>query len=279
MILILIAASAASLKTSPPLSQRQPRELQSETRNNSNVNSRNTKTITDVLLTLDANNINSNPEYSSSNAGSKKNTDLNDGGKKDPMITYTFWLMIFTGVLAISTIGLWIVTIRDGKHTEKAANAAKDSADALPIIERAYVFVEEIMWQNLFVDEPIQPVTNYLSVRFINHGNTPAIIRKVFVLPDKVIVYPTSVDIGDFKIPEGIVVSSREDKKSGVISIITSAEEIKKIREGTLKLICYGCIIYEDILRKERRTYFCWEYNESIGGFYISGNKELNYYT
>lgn len=198
---------------------------------------------------------------------------------EEPITFFTFLLAIFTLVLAISTIGLWIVTVRASKHTEKAANAAKDSADALPIIERAYVFVEEIMWQNRFVDEPIQPVTNYLSVRFINHGNTPAIIRKVFVLADKLIVYPISIDIGDFKIPEGIIVSSREDKKSGVISIMTSAEEIKKIREGTLKLICYGCIIYEDILRKERRTYFCWEYNKSLERFYISDNKELNYYT
>jgi hypothetical protein len=47
---------------------------------------------------------------------------------------YTLWLMLFTGVLAASTIGLWIVTWlgarRQARDMEGSITAAKDSADA-----------------------------------------------------------------------------------------------------------------------------------------------------
>ena len=44
--------------------------------------------------------------------------------------TYTLWLMLFTGVLAVSTILLWFETRSTGKTSEIAANAAKASAKA-----------------------------------------------------------------------------------------------------------------------------------------------------
>src|SRR4051794_27948749 len=52
----------------------------------------------------------------------------------DPTAFFTFVLAIFTGVLAVSTFLLWLVT-------GTAARAARDSADALPILERAYILV------------------------------------------------------------------------------------------------------------------------------------------
>src|SRR3954454_8479991 len=54
---------------------------------------------------------------------------------EDPVAFFTLCLVVFTAVLAFSTIGLWLVT-------GTAARAARDSADALPNLERAYIFIE-----------------------------------------------------------------------------------------------------------------------------------------
>src|SRR5262249_18190520 len=47
----------------------------------------------------------------------------------------------FTIVLALSTIGLWLSTRSLWWVTRSAATAAQDAADALPTLERAYVFI------------------------------------------------------------------------------------------------------------------------------------------
>src|SRR4051812_35618615 len=46
----------------------------------------------------------------------------------DPVALYTFGLFLFTGVLGLSTIGLWL-------QTGKAADAAKIAAEHIPTIE------------------------------------------------------------------------------------------------------------------------------------------------
>jgi hypothetical protein len=54
---------------------------------------------------------------------------------EDPAAFFTLCLVFFTAILSFSTIGLWLVT-------GTAARAARDSADALPNLERAYIFLE-----------------------------------------------------------------------------------------------------------------------------------------
>jgi hypothetical protein len=51
----------------------------------------------------------------------------------DPTAYFTLWLVAFTGVLAISTIGLWIVTWR------ASASQARDMKDSIDVAERALV--------------------------------------------------------------------------------------------------------------------------------------------
>ena len=169
---------AESQKPPPPLSKGQPRELQSQPSDNSDVNS--AKKITNTLPALVVDKSDSTPENSSPNTRGKENTYFNVPRNDDPMIRYTFWLMIFTGVLAISTIGLWIVTFFAGKDTKKAANAAQKSADvAEKTVEtmaetaqrqlRAYVFLKH--------DKPLTYnakgcLTSGIIIK--NFGQTPA---------------------------------------------------------------------------------------------------------
>jgi len=70
----------------------------------------------------------------------------------DPVAYFTLWLVGFTGVLAISTIGLWIVTwrasvsqARDMKASIIAAEKSAEIArDAMIAGERAFVFTTSI---------------------------------------------------------------------------------------------------------------------------------------
>jgi len=98
---------------------------------------------------------------------------------------------IATAVIAAFTIVLAIVTGREVRLTrivaesgEKAAQAAKATADALPAIERAYLFVEvdcnflPIMREPYHAwvhrSEDVPAVGLKVTYRMVNHGKTPA---------------------------------------------------------------------------------------------------------
>ena len=51
----------------------------------------------------------------------------------DPVAYFTIWLVVFTGFLAVSTVGLWIVTWQSGKRQ------SKDMTESIDVAERALV--------------------------------------------------------------------------------------------------------------------------------------------
>ena len=62
-----------------------------------------------------------------SNKCSSKEVENYDFWKKaecDPVAYFTLWLVGFTGVLAVSTIGLWIVTLSSGVRQSRDMEAA-----------------------------------------------------------------------------------------------------------------------------------------------------------
>jgi len=197
---------AESHKPPPPLSQGQPGKLQAQPRNNSDVNPATTKEITNTLPTPVIDKGVSTLENSSSNTSGNENTSRNVPCNDDPMIHYTFWLMIFTGVLAISTIGLWFVTFLAGKDTKKAADAAQKSADvAEKTVEtiadtaqkqlRAYVFTKLDNKFTISSDDILS-----VTIQIKNFGQTPA---------DDLIA---SLKIGLFKLP--ITATNKLDEPS-----------------------------------------------------------------
>jgi hypothetical protein len=123
----------------------------------------------------------------------KTNHDAAEALSAISSVVVTVGLLIFTGILAFRTTGLYRETaalrqvakqqrgdlLRSIQASESAAEAAKKAADiseqALTVLERPY----------LFIDEPIisrdHPVTQmpHEEVRyfFTNYGKTPAIVR------------------------------------------------------------------------------------------------------
>jgi hypothetical protein len=108
----------------------------------------------------------------------------------EPVAFTTLCLTAVTGVLAASTVGLWIVTAR------ASARQSKDMRDSIAVAERAFVEVDrpwlflestKIVW----ADSPLPPgvpkgnaigtgVYNdwFITLRFKNVGRMPAIVQE-----------------------------------------------------------------------------------------------------
>ena len=82
-----------------------------------------------------------------------------------------FLLALFTFFLVVVGFGQGIFLYRTDQGTHKAANAAKESADALVIVERPYIFMTTPKIVN-------GPNNGYiLEYALTNYGRTPAILR------------------------------------------------------------------------------------------------------
>jgi hypothetical protein len=274
-LLLLIASGVFSQEPSPPATKGQPGEIASEQNTGGNIES-NKNTNISTKPSLPPYKMETQQSYRASQTANKE-----DSGK-EPFIMddgYTLVLTFFTGALVICNIALWI-------YTRRAANAAKRSADSLPITERAYLFVYSIVWPKGESGFTLSEYNKHTPIKLIitNVGRTPAILCNVSAkVSIKESEYPTKEAIrGKLEIafPSGVIIKSdeREEIFCGEVlgpSIMTES----KFSQSTI--LCYGYIIYEDIFGKSHETGFCYEFKPtySDGRFRISQNRELNYHT
>jgi hypothetical protein len=177
-----------------------------------------------------------------------------------------------------------------------AANAARDSADALPALERAYVFVELSPDASVNImsaihrlqrrrdlrpdDDTIVQVT--VMYRIKNYGKTPAIVKseageihRLIELPDQVRYYDNVM--ADIVVCSSEVYPPREDGWF-ILNQNICAETGASIERGDSFLWVYGHILYQDVFGSEHETRFCWRYNGSAQAFeqYDRGKDSLN---
>ena len=214
--------------------------------------------------------------------------DTNPGNKNNPdayqnpfqyivgMLSPEGWTALGTIVLAGSTLLLWSVT-------RTAANAAKNAADMLPIVERAYVYpvvtnpgaINECLREAsiYFLDDPTKadtPIktTSELTFRLKNYGKTPAVVKEVFAGFG---VYPLGAQIG-------IVVQERIlGTSEGTEALYATMERGFTQNESVHILTCtkhiafVGQILFEDIWNNEFRTEFYFEWEPGSGRMQLSG--------
>jgi hypothetical protein len=153
------------------------------------------------------------------------------------LAVYTRQLALFTGALAIATVILIGTGIYQGVHLGRAANAAKASADALPTLERAYVFIEidpdfsrsikSILDDHELKDEGLKDgvyTGATIKYQFVNHGKTPAIVKAMSAefhhwteLPEE-IRYINDSMIGEIVIRSGdIWPPAKEETKKAIL--------------------------------------------------------------
>lgn len=179
----------------------------------------------------------------------------------------TVWLAGLTAALAaIAALQLWLflrqlkLSEKAARDAETAAKAAKASADVLPKIERAYVFVEVLIsdLERLSLRPPSYQFQ--ITVRLINHGKTPAILTRIRAYTEWSGAPPTqlvSTDRADRPLPPGLVIGS--DAFFDVpLPHGVDGEIYNQLMGIETHLYTVGVIEYQDVMGAVHRTGFCW---------------------
>jgi hypothetical protein len=170
---------------------------------------------------------------------------------------------LFTVVLAVSTILLWIVT-------NKAAKAAQAAAEHIPIVEGAFVYVllvADLIGDQLDVGSVSQPL---LQIRLKNFGKTPAFIdrfsahlicvglnkrgREVTIQPNTIIGAGEEWPVAPISLP---------------IEMSLSAEEVTKIKDRSTAILLNGTLLYSDIWECQWDAPFDGRYDAETESFRI----------
>lgn len=248
------------------------------------------------------------PRHEPGNAANQKETK--DGKPRetlwqrttdDPVALFTFWIMAFTGVLAVSTIGLWSSTKRLTKFaakqaedmaasiraTEISAAATERSAaiaeKALVILERPYLFVVGVI--------PIQSDVAgaegagwdlFTSYSIVNHGRITAIIdtvdHEMFLTEDAL---PRRIPKNPFITfgPISQIIHAGE-KHDGIKVFAPDGVEIVERRvwfHSKCTLFLRTRISYRSAFGSGYESSFFWEYCHGHSRFVPYGDETYNY--
>lgn len=267
---------AYSQEPSPPLAKGQPGKVQTERSTKSNIQAKNNDNTTNKSVIELTPKPTSEKSQSSTKNSYEKNSDRRTRWKS-PISRYTFWIMLFTGLLVLCNILLWCSTRKSANAAKEAANAAKKSVDTIPTIERAYIYVSSVSadfesWRHVKVSQ-LSPI----SIEVHNYGKTPA----------KLVGIITKIQIGK---SDGIKISWEIPDDEEIIDsvgrfIASNSKESffyymhSAIGDGDYHIIFSGEVRYRDIFERDHIAYFNWVLVARFQrGFYIN-NPEANYTT
>jgi hypothetical protein len=173
----------------------------------------------------------------------------------------------FAGVIALSTVLLWI-------NARRTAKAARVAAEQIPAAERAYLFVTPT---NILLDDTRTETTVHLRVD--NAGRTPGILTMVYGQFSK------KPPKGDTPVYEGggskefeLVINSSNgmnphDPASAVILPVTFKIDYAE------PIHFWGYVEYLDILKRQHTSRFCTLIYPVQGKWEIAGSRAWNDWT
>jgi hypothetical protein len=202
---------------------------------------------------------------------------------------YTELLFAATAVLAVLTGGLVLVgfrQVRDARETiaaaKASAEAAKDSAAALPRVERAYVFVKIRAGSIGYYGRNGKDFGyTYVKVLFFNRGKTPALMKKIRAVPliqESAPEKLPALSETDKELPPGYIISADGNFEMKDIEVVREMVEMAAVENGTKTLFIAGLVEYDDVLGESRETGFCWQYDQGQDGLFRPSHSNLNYH-
>lgn len=211
----------------------------------------------------------------------------------DAMVKYTTLTAIFTGALSVIAffqmfLFVWQLRLmrKSAVDASTAANAAKDSAEALPKIERAYIFLESAVFAKIGTVVTVSDVNgkqvsnqnNVVEFTFKNHGNTPAILKEIFGSVRICNDFAEATNAAGTIFAAGKVISASETCSFLTELNVDAAEYEQAKAGGQQKLLLFGSIHYFDVMNFERVTGFCWKYDFQRHEFRLSLDPDHNYW-
>jgi len=182
--------------------------------------------------------------------------------------------------VAVFTYTLWRSTHNLWETTRESVIATKQAAEALPSIERAYVFItpELEAWDP--VTDPSHGVYNSrYSVKFsiYNHGKTPAVI-KLIDAKLRVLSEPPDNDISMASLLPDKVLAAGESFTPDLSPRGCDVDEDAAVEldNNRAQIWFYGSIWYDDMFGKEHVTRFRWSRSEIFDAFIPRGDAPYN---
>lgn len=225
---------------------------------------------------------------------SEKNNNAKTGDKKSPTdwwkILFDSFLVLFTGILAWSTIGLWRSTdklwktaLDQGRDMKTSLTEAKRSADAIESVANSMVASGERM-EKVFEKQQLfnkMQLRAYISVALLgeipqdrqtewkhtirmnmtNLGNTPACEVKFAIRVD-IVGFPLPHEFNLSLFPQQIEGDQLDPRQTKFIEAsldeLISDDLITTIQQGiSPKLYVWGTVWYKDIFGEPHETNFC----------------------
>ena len=163
-----------------------------------------------------------------------------------------------------------------------SVNVAKSTAEAIPKIERAYVFLECVEVRNtssVVSNGGSSKRTITVTFKLRNHGKTPAILKELFADIRLCNDFSEATRASGTIFPPGKVISANDFYEfpwEGQVN----AEDLELAETlGKSMLLFFGSVNYMDILNQGRVTAFCWTYDFSSKVFTLSLDPDHNYWT
>lgn len=210
-----------------------------------------------------------------------------------------WWQKLWTDPVAGFTAVLAVFTVWLAFATRKAANAAKVAADALPALERAYIFIKQTGVDSLQSAARGQRSPAVVLQYVMNVGRTPAIVKDALCVvaicatPDDVVATPSGDHRSEWIIaPNTVGPPDAEDYYSrsfhGSLRPVTDVDdddrylthdEILALRSKSKFLWAWSKIVYDDVFGKEHVTMTLHRVNPSTFAIEPHGGGKWNYRT
>jgi hypothetical protein len=198
----------------------------------------------------------------------------------DPSST-NWWIMLFTGMLAVSAIIQLFIYGRQAHYmskgldlTQRAAAAAEKSADTA----EASLKSAERAWLTVNFPFPFQPkpdILNEIIYEVENTGRTIAGIKEITVLsslwePGKMPTYQFEDSPSTAGLPTiAVVAPNKALRLKARLNIVFAQDVVRKINSGELILDLHGHVIYDDIFNNRHSTRFCYIFTPTGNGIGI----------
>jgi hypothetical protein len=158
----------------------------------------------------------------------------------------------------------------------RAAKAARTTAKALPMLERAYVFLDD---DPCLTHGDQRGPRGGLKVGFQfglkNHGRTPAVIRWINIRHQYLPEPPEGV-YDEAGPGEGRILGAGAALRFDHEDTIIPGADWDKAEAGDGSIWLHGRVVYWDIFKAQHETYFCWRYDHAGGAFSIADGASLN---
>ena len=163
----------------------------------------------------------------------------------DAITLYTFWLMLFTAVLAVATITLAAFTI------DLAFTSRKTAKRQL----RAYVAARAIGVSGFSPNIPVE-----IRFRMTNHGQTPAYdvshASTIAILPHPL---PPNfqLPIATIPTPASFVLHPNASFDAGMTNAFNAVQIDMATTNNGFRIYLYGTVTYRDAFNEDSKTTFC----------------------